>query len=122
MLVRWSRCNSLLLSYFLTKLRAMYITLQEAKKHLQIDADFTDDDNYIITLVQVAEDSVAQHLDIALKELLSDGELPSAVKHSILLMVGNLYANREPVAYTSVVKVPYTLDYLLGLYKRYYIP
>lgn len=122
MLVRWSRCNSLLLSYFLTNLRAMYITLQEAKKHLQIDADFTDDDNYIITLVQVAEDSVAQHLDIALKELLSDGELPSAVKHSILLMVGNLYANREPVAYTSVVKVPYTLDYLLGLYKRYYIP
>lgn len=100
----------------------MYITLQEAKKHLQIDADFTDDDNYIITLIQVAEDSVSQHLDIALRELLSDGQLPSAVRHSILLMVGNLYANREPVAYTSVVKVPYTLDYLLGLYKRYYIP
>lgn len=109
-------------SLLLFKLGAMYITLQEAKKHLQIDADFTDDDNYIISLIQVAEDSVAQHLDIALKELLSDGELPSAVKHSILLMVGNLYANREPVAYTSVVKVPYTLDYLLGLYKRYYIP
>lgn len=51
----------------------MYITLQEAKKHLQIDADFTDDDNYIITLIQVAEDSVAQHLDIALRELLTDG-------------------------------------------------
>ena len=97
----------------------MYITLQEAKKHLQIDADFTDDDNYIITLIQVAEDSVSQHLDIALRELLTDGKLPSAIQHSILLMVGNLYANREPVAYTSVVKVPYTLDYLLGLYKHY---
>ena len=79
MLVRWSRCNSLLLSYFLTNLRAMYITLQEAKKHLQIDADFTDDDNYIITLIQVAEDSVSQHLDIALRELLTDGKLPSAI-------------------------------------------
>lgn len=100
----------------------MYITLQEAKKHLQIDADFTDDDSYIITLINVAEDSVSQHLDIALKELIKGGDLPSAVKQSILLMVGNLYANREPVAYTSVVKVPYTLDYLLGLYKRYYIP
>lgn len=100
----------------------MYITLQEAKKHLQIDTDFTADDGYIIALIQVAEDSVAQHLDIALRELLADGELPAAVKHSILLMVGNLYANREPVAFTSVSKVPYTLEYLLGLYKSYYIP
>lgn len=78
----------------------MYITLKECKKHLQIDEDFTDDDNYIILLAQVAEDAVAQHLDTALKELIKDGELPSAVKHSILLMVGNLYATREPVAYT----------------------
>ncbi|MCM1440421.1 MAG: head-tail connector protein [Roseburia sp.] len=100
----------------------MYITLKEGKKHLQIDEDFTDDDNYIISLIQVAEDAVAQHLDTALIELIKDGELPSAVKHSILLMVGNLYATREPVAYTSAVKVPYTLDYLLGLYKHYYIP
>lgn len=100
----------------------MYITLQEAKKHLQIDWDFTDDDSYIISLIQVAEEVVAQHLGIALKELITDGELPSGVKHSILLMVGNLYATREPVAYTSVSKVPYTLDYLLGLYKLYTIP
>lgn len=100
----------------------MYITLKEGKKHLQIDEDFTDDDNYIISLIQVAEDAVAQHLDTALIELIKDGELPSAVKHSILLMVGNLYATREPVAYTSAVKVPYTLDYLLGLYKHYDIP
>jgi hypothetical protein len=30
-----------------------------------------------------------------------------------------LYANREPVTYGTVIKVPYTLDYLLGLYKNY---
>nr|DAT66900.1 MAG TPA: Head Tail Connector Protein [Caudoviricetes sp.] len=50
------------------------------------------------------------------------GKLPSAVKHSILLMVGNLYANREPVSYSTVMKVPYTMEYLLGLYKHYNIP
>lgn len=103
-------------------LKAMYITLQETKKHLQIDDDFTADDVYIISLIQVAEDAVAQHLGIALRDLITDGLLPSAIKHSILLMVGNLYATREPVAYTSVVKVPYTIDYLLGLYKLYTIP
>lgn len=100
----------------------MYITLSEAKKHLQIDPDYKDDDSYIIYLIQVAEDAVAQHLDVALADLLENGLLPKAVTHSILLLIGNLYANREPVSFTSASKVPYTLEYLLGLHKRYYIP
>ena len=100
----------------------MFVTLKEAKKHLNIDGGFTDDDAYITTLIQVAEDSVAQHLDIALNELIVGGKLPSAVTHSILLMIGNLYANREPVSYSTVMNVPYTMEYLLGLYKHYNIP
>lgn len=100
----------------------MYITLENAKKHLQIDDNFTDDDSYITGLIQVAEDAVSQHLDIALEDLAVDGVLPSAISHSILLMVGNLYATREPIVYGTVTKVPYTLDYLLGLYKHYNLP
>lgn len=100
----------------------MYITIDEAKKHLNVDDSYKDDDTYIGDLIKVAEDSVAQHLDIALDGLVVDGALPSAISHSILMMVGNLYANREPVAYSSVVKVPYTLEYLLGLYKHYEVP
>ena len=38
---------------------AMYITVDEAKKHLNIDDSFRDDDAYISALIQVAEDSVA---------------------------------------------------------------
>lgn len=100
----------------------MYITLQSAKKHLQIDSDFVDDDDYITFLIQVAEDAVAQNLNIALKDLLVDGMLPPAIMHAILLLVGNLYNNREPISYGSVAKIPYTIEYLLGLYKHYYIP
>lgn len=101
----------------------MYVTLDEAKKHLNIDANFTDDDAYITSLIEVSEDSVQQHLDIVLEDLTdTGGDLPPAVKHSILLMVGNLYANREPVSYSSTVKVPYTMEYLIGLYKKYFIP
>jgi hypothetical protein len=103
-------------------------------------------------LANVAEDSVATHLDINLEDILietqavedntnveavivngkiqlqelntstpseSSKELPAGIKHAILLMIGNLYANREPISYGAVIKVPYTLDYLLGLYKNY---
>ena len=100
----------------------MYVTVDDAKKHLNIDASFTDDDTYISDLIIVAEDAVSRHIDIALDELVDGGSLPPSIIHSILLMVGNLYANREPVSYTTVAKVPYTLEYLLGLYKHYYLP
>lgn len=100
----------------------MYITIDEAKKHLNIDSQFIEDDDYIMALVSVAEDAVSKHLDIALDELEEGGNLPPSIVHSILLLVGNLYANREPAAFSSVSKVPFTLDYLVGLYKHYNIP
>lgn len=100
----------------------MYVTLSNAKKHLQIDQDFKDDDEYILLLIQVAEDAVESNLNIPLASLLKDGWLPKSVYHAILLMIGNLYANREPVSFTSATKIPYTLEFLLATYKHYYIP
>ena len=97
----------------------MIISLEQAKKHLLIDDSFTADDLYILDLITVAEDSVSQHLNVALDELLVGGSLPPAVIHAMLLMIGNLYANREPVAYGTVTKVPLTYEYLIGLYKKY---
>ena len=97
----------------------MIISLEQAKKHLLIDDSFTADDLYILDLITVAEDSVSQHLNVALDELLVGGMLPPAIIHAMLLMIGNLYANREPVAYGTVTKVPLTYEYLIGLYKKY---
>ncbi|MDR2138262.1 MAG: head-tail connector protein [Tannerella sp.] len=98
----------------------MYVTLAEAKRHLLVDGAFTDDDLYIAGLVDVAEDAVEKHLDRRLESLTdAAGGLPPAVKSAILLLTGNLYANREPVACTSVNKVPYTFEYLISLYRDY---
>ena len=95
----------------------MYVKLEEAKKHLLLDDSFKDDDLYILGLIDVAEDAVARNLNLKLDELAVDGEFtPPAV---IQLLIGNLYANREPVSYSSVNKVPYTFDYLISLYKNY---
>jgi uncharacterized phage protein (predicted DNA packaging) len=98
----------------------MYVTLAEAKKHLVIDKSFTDDDAYIAGLVDVAEDAVEKHLDRSLACLAdAEGGLPPPVRQAILLLVGNLYANREPVAYASVNNVPLTFEYLISLYRNY---
>ena len=94
----------------------MYVTLCEAKKHLLVDNSFKDDDEYILALIDIAEDAVSININIPLDSITVGGELPPAVKAAILLLVGNLYANR---AYTAVNKVPYTFDYLISLYKNY---
>ncbi len=97
-----------------------YITLEQAKQHLLVDMDYKADDLYILDLITVAEDSVKQHLNIGLlSELETGGNLPPVIIHAMLLMIGNLYANREPVAFATAIKVPLSYEYLLGLYKQY---
>lgn len=43
-------------------------------------------------------------------------DVPQEIKQAILLMVGHWYANREPVAATTMSKIPLTVDSLLGSY------
>ena len=102
----------------------MYLSLETIKNHLNIDATFTDDDNYIQHLGEVAELAVERHIDRKLSELCVDGGegeliLPSPITHAMLLLIGNLYANREPVSYASTMQIPLSYDYLLSLYKNY---
>lgn len=95
------------------------MTLNEVKKHLNIDESFTEDDNYITDLIKVAEDAVAKNENIALNDMIEDGELPPSVKHSILLLVGNLYNNREATSYSVPSEVPYTYKYLINLNRNF---
>lgn len=99
----------------------MYLDLERIKKHLNIDESFTDDDNYLMSLYDVAEATVQQHIDNRLDEicLANGGNLPSPLAQAILLMIGNLYANRESVSYSSAIEVPLSYGYLCDLYKNY---
>lgn len=103
----------------------MWVSVEDMKKHLNIDAEFTDDDALIESLIEVAEDVVAKHIDIdgcnlgCLAEQ-NGGMLPPSVLHSIKLYVGNLYANRESVSFNgNPTEIPFSFDYLIGLNKTY---
>ena len=100
---------------------SMYLELQQVKKHILVDETFTDDDNYIQSLMDVAEASVSKHIDCPLACIeQEDGTLPPPVVHAMMLMVGNLYANREPVAVgVSVAELPLSYNYLVNLYRKY---
>lgn len=96
----------------------MYITIEEIKQHLQIDADYNGDDEYLMSLIEVAEEIVSQHINRPLDEYTPT--LPAPIKQAILLLIGNYYSNREPITVgVQSYKLPLSYEYLLSPYIKY---
>ena len=96
----------------------MYITIEKAKKHLNIDLDFIEDDNYIQHLIEVAETVVERHIgyNLAEKAETNDGQLPKGLEHAMLLMIGTFYNTRESVTFGSGTELPLAYSYLLDMF------
>lgn len=97
-----------------------YISLEEAKKHLNIEPEFADDDDYIESLVDAAEVVVAEDICAPLCEMEDErGKIPSPLRQAILLMVGTFYAGRETIAYGVLVNETPIYRRLISLYRNY---
>lgn len=97
-----------------------YLTLDEIKKHLNIDNWFTDDDSYLEGLAEVAQIAVEKHLGYTFNELEYDyGIVPKSIIHAMLLMIGNWYNNRESLSALTLKEVPLAYQYLLQQFKNY---
>lgn len=99
----------------------MYIELDIAKKHLNIEKDFTEDDEYILGLIDMAEQAVRVHVNEDFEKLAEEngGCLPDPLLHAMLLMIGNMYQNREILG-TRNLALPFNYQYLIDLYRNYY--
>lgn len=96
------------------------IPLELAKKHLNLDEYYTEDDEYILGLVAAAKGAVEMALNASLDKIAEEngGEVPMAIVQAILLMVGNFYQNRE-ITGSKVTALPYNFEYLINLYRHY---
>ena len=98
-----------------------YVDLQLAKRHLNVEQEFTDDDEYISGLIEAAEVVVSKDICVELNTLVEEGgkDIPAPLRQCILLMVGQFYANREPVAFAQTSEVPLSYSHLVALYRNY---
>ncbi len=73
------------------------INLTEAKLHLRVDHD--EEDDAITAMIDTAELHAANYCNSpdGMLEYWGDsnGEIPAPMRSAVLLMIGNLYANRE---------------------------
>ena len=98
----------------------MYLPLDLCKKHLNVEADYHDDDQYIMMLADVAEQAVLVHCNETEEKLIEKGGgcFPSPIINAMLLMLGHLYQNREIVG-TKTAELPLSYEYLIRLYQNY---
>lgn len=100
----------------------MYITIDNARKHLNIDSFYHEDDEYILDLIKVAEDATEKRIGKKLSDCIDKtGDLIPSIKHTILLLIGTLYQQREATSPSTITTVPYTFDFLSSLNQRYVI-
>ena len=97
-----------------------YLTVPLMKKHCNVDACFHDDDEYFGMLGDVAEQMVETHLGDSLENIVKENsKLPAPIKHAMLLLVANMYMNRESVSYGSAQDIPHSYDYLLNQFENF---
>ena len=98
-----------------------YLNLDLIKKHLNIDSDFHDDDEYLTMLGNVVEQVTERHIDDSFQLIMlkNNGVFPPTLIQAMLLLCGTYYSNRENVAFTSSSEIPQSYSYLLSLYQNY---
>lgn len=96
------------------------VTLVQAKAHLRMDHD--EDDEQIEAMIEAASGAVLNYLDDAQYnyvdtggEILEDSSgpitIPPVIQQATLLMLGDLYRNREPTA-SDVIDPQFGYGYL----------
>lgn len=97
-----------------------YITLEQAKHHLNVDSEFTADDDYIEGLIEAAQEVVSKYIDYPLPQLEDENrELPKSLIHAMLLWLGTQYSIRESVSASSITAVPQSFELLCDLWRSY---
>ena len=96
-----------------------YTSLNDCKTHLNIEPDYTEDDNYITSLLNVAELAIQNYCNDETFSGYTSADAPVTIIQAVYFLVGNFYANRQIVSFAQGVEIPYTFQFLLNPYKNY---
>lgn len=93
----------------------MILTLEDIKRHLNVD--FDEDDTLITSMIEAAEASIEQSIGVPLADIVTDG-FPNDLKHAIRILTATFYEYREGFTNGKIQQVPFTLSHLISPYRR----
>ena len=95
----------------------MYTTIADLKNQLNIEATYTDEDAYLLQILQVAELAISRECNGGLTGY-TDSSIPITIKQCVLMLASHFYANRTPITFASAAEIPYSIKYLIGFDKN----
>lgn len=96
-----------------------YLTLDEIKKQLNVDADFHEDDEFLELLGESVEDLTSNLIDCSLDELVAqNGDLPAGVRHAMRMLCDYVYSQQRGSSGESN-DIPNAIFTILKLYRSY---
>ena len=95
------------------------VSLALFKKHVRAD-DFADDDEYLQHLLDTAESAVIKATNRTQEELaqMGNGNVPTPIKHAIMMLGAHWYNQRESVSSVQMHAVPDSLQALIKPYRK----
>lgn len=95
------------------------VSLELFKKHVRAD-DFSDDDEYLQSLLDTAEAHIIRETHRSVEELceLSGGDFPCPLNQAIMLLAAHWYNQREAVSTTQMHAVPMGVQSLVKPYRK----
>ena len=95
------------------------LSLSLFKKHVRAD-DFADDDDYLMFILESAEEAVITATNRTRTELeqMGDGDVPLPIKHAIMMLGAHWYNQRESVSSVQMHSVPDSLQSLIKPYRK----
>ena len=101
----------------------MIITLEQAKKQLNIDPGFSDDDDYLTELIDTVEIIIENDISRTMDEvttLYDPVKSMKALTHAAKILMATYYANREAtIVGVRMEKTPLSYDHIINAYRNY---
>jgi len=104
----------------------MILSLDEIKRQLRLEPDYTEEDEHLTLIGQAAESRTSNYLNRKLyasevPDSDSDGLVVSGdIRMAMLMLCSHFYENRSSVSDVEMLEMPQAFDWLAGPYR--YIP
>ena len=96
-----------------------WLTLEQMKAQLRIEADFTAEDTLLVSYGESAEETLLNYLNRPYQDIIERyGKVPQPLVQASLMLVDVSYQHRSPISVTNISLVPYTFDLLVKPYMR----
>lgn len=92
----------------------MIATLNQLKNNLNIEIGYTDEDEYLTMLLQVAEEAVFNYINKTVEDF---PIIPNPLVYAIICLSTQYYESRSSLSFGQPYKIPYSFEFLLSPYK-----